>query len=904
MAERPREQLSAVQWERVEALFPELVVLPAHRRQRFLARRCADDAGVRAELESLLASAAGASWLDGMVALRASDAQPAAGSLAAGARLGAWRIECLLGRGGMGEVYRAGRAEGGFAQTVAVKLLRIDAGEHAARFDAERSILAQLEHPNIARLLDGGIDAAGRAWMAMEYVPGKPLDAWCREHRCGLDARLALIDQVCAAVAYAHAHLVVHRDLKPANVLVTADGRVKLLDFGVAKLLALGADADATETISSPLTPAHAAPEQLEGRTITTATDIYALGVLMYELLCGRRPWADRDGLLAGVVERVTRGEPLAPSVSAAADAPVPAARLRGDLDAIVMRCLRRRPTDRYAGVEALRDDLQRRARHEPVLARRGARSYVLRRWVRRHRLGVMASAIVALALVAGLAATLWQARRAEQQAWRTELVKGLVLSAFREGDPLSRPGTDARAPAQLVADAVDVAGYRFRDEPLLHAEILGDLGEIQASLGDPDGGRASLEKALALRKAGGTRTDDLATAVLLRKLALVLLRGSGDHDRALDHANAAQAMLVRLGLRESADMARAELISALVLVTRHERERALQLTVDAQRKLEAALGHDDPETATAVFRRGQALDQLRRDDEAAAVLRDAVARMERATGPDSARLVQPLAALGGVLMRARPEAAIAVYERAARIAEARLGPRNAVRGRLLDRMANAYRMHGDTERSEAVFAQALAALPDDDNAELSQLLASRGQLYLDTQRHVEAAADLRRAFELRRATLGERDGITWYTESLWGRALRLLGKLDDAERVQREALDRLQGIMGPDAYQNVLLIDALVETLSTRGRHAEAVALARRSLALTRQSYPPTHRLVADRGVRLAVALGEAGGEAQRSEAAGLCRDALSVYVGQGGNDAISAQARLRCAPLLAGDG
>lgn len=904
MADRPREQLSDAQWKRVEALFPEVVVLPVRGQRRFLAYRCADDGAVRVELESLLASSAGASWLDGMVALRAADAQPAPGSLAANTRLGVWRVECLLGRGGMGEVYRAGRAEGGFVQTAAVKLLRVDAGEHAARFEAERSILAQLEHPNIARLLDGGIDAAGRAWMAMEYVAGKPLDAWCREHRCGVDARLALFDQVCAAVAYAHAHLVVHSDLKPANVLVTADGRVKLVDFGVAKLLALGAETNVTQTMPPPLTPAHAAPEQLEGRAITTATDIYALGVLLYELLCGRRPWVECEGLLAGVVQRVARGEPVAPSVSAATDSPVPAARLRGDLDAIVMRCLRHKPADRYPGVVALRDDLQRRARHEPVLARRGARGYVLRRWIRRHRLGVAATSTVALALVVGLAATLWQARRAERQAWRTELVKSLVLSAFREGDPLSRPGADARSPAQLVADAVDAAGYRFRDEPLLRAEVLGDLGEVQASLGDPAGGRASLEKALALRRSKGVRTDDLETAVLLRKLAVVLLRGSGNHDLALSRANEAQAMLTRLRLGESADMARAELISALVLETRRERERALQLTVGAQRKLEAALGRDDPETATAVFRRGQVLDQLRRDEEAATALRDAVARMERATGPDSARLVQPLTALGGVLMRAHPEEAIAVYERAAAIAEAKLGPRNPTRARLLNRMANAFRMRGNTQRAEAIFVQALAALPADDSVELSQLLASRGQLYLDTQRPAEAAADLQRAFQMRRAKLGDGDGITWYTESLWGRALRVLGRLDDAERVQREALARLQRILGKDAYQNVLLIDALTETLTARGQHAEAIVLARRSLALTRESYPPTHMLVADRSVRLATALGAAGGAARRSEAAGLCRTALDVYAGLKAHDTLSARAQVRCAPLLASDG
>lgn len=901
MAAGPREVLSDAEWQRVETLFPELQTLPAARRAAFLDRTCRDAPRVRTELESLLAAAGGPA-LDPPAMLEVADVRPR-GALDPGARLGAWRVMRLLGCGGMGEVYLAERAEGGFEQRAAIKLLRVEAAAHAARFEAERRFLARLAHPNIAGLLDGGIDAHGRAWMAMEYVEGLPLMAYCRARRPDLAARLALFDQVCEAVACAHAHLVVHRDLKPANVLVTADGRVKLLDFGVAKLLGADFDPDAART-QAPFTPAHAAPEQLEGRAITTAADVYALGVLLYEVLSGQRPWLREGAVLAGIAERLAQGEPVPPSAAVAADAPVSARRLRGDLDAMVMRCLRQDPAGRYATVDALRDDLRRRARHEPVAARRGARGYALRRWVRRHQLGMGATAIVALALVGGLAATIWQAHRAQQQAWRTELVKGLVLSAFREGDPLSRPGSDARPPSQMIADAVAGAGRRLHSEPLLHAEVLGDLGEVQANLGDLAGGRATLEQALALQQAGRARKDSLAAAVLLRKLAGVLLRASGDYDAALARADEARTMLARLDLADSAEMARAELIAAVVMETRRERERALQLTVGAQHKFEATLGRDDPETAMAVFRRGQVLDQLRRDDEAAAVLRDAVGRLERAAGPESARLIVPLSTLGSVLMRTQPLDAIAAYERAARIAEATLGPRTSVRARLLNRMANAYRMRGDTARAEALFAQALAAMPDGDGAEFAQLLASRGQLYLDTQRPSQAAADLRHAFDLRRTTIGERDGITWYTESLWGRALRMLGKLDDAERVQREALAHVQGILGADAYQNVLLIDALVETLDARGQHAEAVSLARRSLALTRRDYPATHMLVAERSVRLAMALHGGGGNAQHGEAAVLCRDALAAYAGLKGVDAAYGQARRQCAPLVAAEG
>lgn len=895
-------QLTVTEWQRIEALFPDLMALPANRRAAFIRSHCGNALALRLELESLLAAADQESVLDKPV-LQRLDAAPdrpaeAPGSLPPGSRLGAWRIVRLLGRGGMGEVYLAERVDGGFEQCAAIKLLRVDAIEHATRFESERRILAQLEHPNIARLLDGGVDASGRGWMAMEYVDGATLARHCREQRADLAARLSLFDEICAAVAYAHARLVVHRDLKPANILVAADGQVKLLDFGVAKLL--DQDAEVAQTRSVPMTPAHAAPEQLQGRAITTAADIYALGVLLYELLCERSPWSTGDTPVAGVVSRLTHGEPPPPSRASNGDPTVPQALVRGDLDAIVMRCLRHDPSDRYPTVDALLDDLQRWRRNEPVAARRGARGYVLRRWLRRHRTGVAAAALVLVALLAGLGTALWQARRAQQQAARTELVKSLVLSAFRENDPLSRPGADARPPAKLIADAVKVAEQRFSKAPLLQSEVLGDLGEIQASLGDLAGGRATLEHALALRQAGEAKGGSVEVATIKRKLAHVLLM-MGEHDQALAYASDVQAVLARLGMRESADMARAELAIAFVLENRRERERALQLTADAQGKLEAALGHDDPETAMAVFRRGQVLDQLRRDDEALATLRDAVARIERAMGPTSARLIHPLGTLGSVLVRSHPQEAIAVFERGADIAKRELGPRNGTRAGLLVRMANAYRRTGYVDRATAGFTQALAAMPASDHAELAQLLASRGQLYLDTGRDGEAESDLKRAFDLRRETMGDGAGITWYTASLWGSALRELGKLGEAERVQRDALARLQKILGPDAYQNTLLLDQLVETLAQRGAHSEAVALARRSLALTRKTYSAGHFLLADRSVRLAVALGRNAGEVQRSEANGLCREALQVLAGQRGRESNYAQAKQQCAPLLA---
>src|SRR5688572_7999252 len=375
--------LKAADWERIETLFPDLLDLPADEREAFLDRECAGQPLLRAELLSLLGASGRDSVLDASPLLSAaSNASLPGATLDPGDRLGAWRIISPLGRGGMGEVYLAGRIDGGFSQRAAIKVLRPEAAAHAERFDAERSILAQLEHPNIARLLDGGHAPNGRAWMAMEFVDGEAIDAYCRRVGPSLADRIGLFNQVCSAVAFAHASLVIHRDLKPANILVTPAGTVKLLDFGVAKLV----DLPGRTTATAPFTPEHAAPEQLEGRLITTSVDVFALGVILYELLCGRRPWSFGDTPLSQMVDRLLREEPPPPSVvvTRAGDVPLPARLLIGDLDAIVHKCLRKAPADRYPTVEALARDLRRWQHSEPVAARRDNASYRLRRWLQR----------------------------------------------------------------------------------------------------------------------------------------------------------------------------------------------------------------------------------------------------------------------------------------------------------------------------------------------------------------------------------------------------------------------------------------------------------------------------------------------------------------------------------------
>lgn len=409
--------LSAAQWSQVEALFAAAVDLPEGLRGPKLDRAGLDPA-VRTEVEALLGAAdEGGDFLARPATVVSTD------SLLAGARLGPWRVLRLIGRGGMGEVYEAERADGQFEQRAAIKLLWHDSASLLKRFQIERQILARLEHPGIARLLDGGVTPAGRPYAVMEYVEGESLTDWCRGRAASLDERLRLFLQVCEAVTDAHRNLVVHRDLKPMNILVDGGGRVRLLDFGIAKLIepldapmparaltpagtrrapcpAPGPGAATSPTLN-PFTPEYAAPEQLAGEASTAATDIHALGMILFELLTGRR--ARPRGPERNSGELRVLDVPLASRAATdSKGAPVAPRFLRGDLDAIVSKCLRRHPGERYPSVEALRVDLERSRRGETVSARGAGRLYVLGRFVHRHRAAVFVAA-GALVLLIGL---------------------------------------------------------------------------------------------------------------------------------------------------------------------------------------------------------------------------------------------------------------------------------------------------------------------------------------------------------------------------------------------------------------------------------------------------------------------------------------------------------------------
>jgi len=518
--------MSQQHWDRVEALFGEAITLPPAERAAFLDRACANQPALREEISSLIAAHENDTGpLDHPPSWSAEDAQPQGGELPPGTRLGPWEILHLIGRGGAGEVYAASRADGAFQQKVAIKLLRHAAMGESVRFQGEREILARLEHPGLARLLDGGVHADGRPYTVMEYADGIPLTEYCASEKLDLTQRLKLFSRVCEVVSYAHRALIVHRDLKPGNILVSADGRVKLLDFGVAKLLDTLAGSMSDHT-SAPLTPDYAAPEQLTGQPITTATDIYALGVVLFELLTNQRPWRSADLPIAKAVRTLLDTTP--PAVSGVArkhldGAPVSAALLEGDLDAIVAKCLRKEPEHRYDSVTALDADIQHYLHAEPVTAREGAKLYVLGRFLRRHRWSVAGVVSVVLALAAALVVVSWQAHRialerdiARRAATREEAVRYYLTRMFRASVAEQGTGGPTTAKAMLDRSAQRVL-HEYRDDPYLAGKVVETLADLYAALEDPEGRAPLLEGFLAQ---AGPEADPEAVALARQKLA------------------------------------------------------------------------------------------------------------------------------------------------------------------------------------------------------------------------------------------------------------------------------------------------------------------------------------------------------------------------------------------------
>lgn len=639
-------------WRRLEALFFEALDLDPAARPAFVEQSCGTDISLRQELQSLLSSS------DRTLAGLRRPVEELAGEVikeASRQQIGPYQIIRLLGEGGMGLVYLARRADDQYQRLVAIKLMHAGLGrntEMLRRFRAERQILANLDHPNIARLLDGGITAAGAPYLVMEYVDGIPIDDYCRRHPFTTAERLQLFRTVCGAVEYAHRNLVVHRDIKPGNILVTEDGTPKLLDFGIAKLLdPENSNRTFAYTVETQrlMTPEYASPEQVRGEPVTTATDVYALGVLLYELLTGRPPFRLESISPLDVARVICEQEPAKPSTASRSNpalSPLETRELKGDLDNIVLKAMRKEPGRRYPSVAQLSEDVRCYLKGYPVEARGGARRYRAGKFVRRHKAALVAVVAGVLAVVGfGIGMGLL-AQRATRERLTAERESQLLANIFEAATPDQARGSEVTARQLLDQGAIRV-DRELAGEPALQASMLDNIGRAYDALGLYSKAEPLVERAYELRtRTPGNRKLDLATS--LEDLANTL-RLQDQYEKAEPLFR--QALEIRQkALGGKSDLV-AESLSGLGECLFLENKDA-----GAESVLRKALAIPSPQDSItgANTRNYLALELFRKGGyrEAAGLLEEAVEIDRRVDGPDSPSYATSLHNLAGAFSR------------------------------------------------------------------------------------------------------------------------------------------------------------------------------------------------------------------------------------------------------------
>jgi serine/threonine protein kinase/tetratricopeptide (TPR) repeat protein len=760
----------------------------------------------------------------------------------AGRTLGSYRVIRAVGHGGMGAVYLAVRDDDEFKKRVAIKLLRpgMATDDLVRRFRNERQILASIDHPNIARLLDGGTTEEGLPYFLMEYVEGEPIDRYCDAHGLSVRERLELFRTVCAAVHFAHQNLVVHRDLKPGNILVTADGVVKLLDFGIAKLLKpeLYSDrAEATRVEERLLTPDYASPEQARGETVTTASDVYSLGVLLYELLTGHLPYRlsglslhevtrvicevdpRKPSTVIGEVEERTRGDgttaKLTPELIAKTREGRPdrlRRRLAGDLDAIVMRAMRKEPQRRYGSAEQLSEDIRRHLEGHPVAARKGTFSYNAGKFVRRHRVGVAMAAAAVVALVAFSAVLAVQSARlarerdrAEREAAKAQAVSTFLQETLSSADPYEGQGRDVTV-VEVLKAASDKLGRSFADQPEVAAALRHTMGNTYAGLGLLDEAEPWLRQALQMRQ-DILGSEHLDVAASMHDLAR-LLKDKGEYEEAERMSREALAMRRRL------------------------------------------LGSETVEVAESVINLGTILDDQGRYEAAEAQYRESLAIRRRLLGNESAEVAESLNNVAGVLHEQGDyEGAEPLYRESLAIRRRALGESHPDVGASLNNLAGLLRSKGDYEAAEGLYREALAS----DRASLGEAhpsfattLGNLGQLLLDRGDLAAAESLLREALAIKRAALGDEHPNVATSLNNLGLVFQKKGDHASAESLHREALLLWRKVLGDEHPNVAIALLNLARDVQAQGAFEKAEPLYLEALAMERKLLGAQHPLLA----------------------------------------------------------
>jgi serine/threonine-protein kinase len=881
--------MDARRFKQVGDLFDAVVALPIAQRKERLRELC-DDPHLHADVEALLrADEHGDSFEATARHQRDELAQEEDAFGGVGHTFGAWRVLREIGRGGMGVVYLAERDGDGFIQRGALKLIKrgMDSEPIIARFLRERRVLAALDHPAIARLLDGGMSVDGRPYLVMDYVDGLGLDDYVRTEAPGLRERLRLFLAVCAAVAYAHRQLVVHRDIKPSNVRVTRDGAVKLLDFGIAKLLD-GGDGNRTATQTVAFTPMYAAPEQRRGDVVGTSADVYALGNLLHELLTDAQLHAPVDAIAVSghdVGCRYARTAPSACAAAAATKAPVPARILRGDLDTITLRALQSEPERRYASVDALADDVQRYLDSRPIVARRDSTVYRACRFARRHRYALAAASLVVVVSIVAAVFSLHQAAVAREQATRARSTQEFLVGVFAQATPDENDGAPFTAHQLLERGERQTA--QLSGSPASQAEMLNLVAGLYWDIGDYERAKALAAQAIALGPAVPGAVKARSQIVMAR--VQNELRAFPD---ALQHAHSARAFAEAAG-----DAARIEALDARrtevsILVGSQDYQRAEPLLRQLLDEDRAMAGEASIAVADDLILHGKILENSARGGEGIAAITKAVGILRALPTRSDTRLLDAVSRLGIAqlheqdlvaaepLLRECVELATRLYgtdniqtwtTRSNLIRVAELAGRfdEAIRDRSalleIERAALAssnpgqlsshakflaadYREMGSFDEAEAAFRESLAlsiqANGSRNGSDSADALLHLGYTLQLQGRYDEAEAAMRESYAITSAH--ELATSQWLndTRARLGNLLRAQGRNAEALVELRAAAQALRSVAGADeAKPNPVLANVLAQWSLAEleaGDGAKAESIAEDALALARRSFQP----------------------------------------------------------------
>ncbi|HEX9893441.1 MAG TPA: serine/threonine-protein kinase [Gemmatimonadales bacterium] len=865
-------------WTEIGDLFAAALEQPPGDRARFVLERCGERPDWLEAVNRLLAAerSADSGFLDGLdpgllVALRADAAAPE--------QVGAYRLLRQIGTGGMGQVFLAERADGQFEQRTAVKLLKrgMDSDAVLTRFLRERQILAGLDHPHIARLLDGGVADDGRPFFVMELVDGQPITRYCDDRRLTTDQRLALVRTVCLAVEYAHRNLVVHRDLKPSNILVTAEGEPKLLDFGIAKLLsAAEGDAPATTLTRAGgqlLTPEYAAPEQFRGGPVTTSTDVYSLGAVLYELLTGERPFPG-----SGIEDRLGQVELEPPPMSSRVSGPERRRRLAGDLDVIVAKALRASPERRYPSMEGLREDLRRHQERLPVMARPDTLGYRASRFIRRHRAAVVSAAVIAvLVLLFGLTATLQAVRirrqsdelaaerdRARREATAAQEVSDFLVGVFQVSDPQIEGLGDSVTARQLLDRGAAQIDAGLADQPELQARLLGVIGRAYTHLLHPEQAEPLLLRGVELWRSVGTRESSGLVAAL-QQLADTRTR-RGDFPGAEQALRQALALPTPNGSRGSVSWP-LYVDLATMFHAQGAVERARPAADTALRLYHEHASTPLTTSRSDLARLAQLLTYTKQWDEMEEVYARLVDLEARERGPRSAAVALLYNRwAGGRIIRGNRQAADSLHQTALAI-QRELAPRSVATARTLSLIASNALWLGTLDQADSLSQAAIEIYLEklgEDHPTLSGERARRAEILRHRGRHEDAVelfqlalASYRRSGERSRSLV---PGAEWRLAV----ALRDAGRPAESLTLFRSALAHFEKRYPADFLSTAQLRRDYGTAFVALGRGREAEALLRRAIAVLGKRFGPADYRVDGPRITLGRALTALGRRAE----------------------------------------